>query len=161
MSISFPVHPPSSTKLYSSRSGCLLLPSQAQCLLLSFSTSLLGDMWHPCAFEDFCRFGYGFSPETTTIIRDTTPSPPLVPESSFAPCSTLCISISLVAQSCLTLCDPTDCSTPGLPVHHQHPKPAQTHVLSSWWCLPTISASVVPFSSCLQFFPASESFPVS
>ena len=44
MSISFPVHPPSSTKLYSSRSGCLLLPSQPQCLLLSFSTSLLGDI---------------------------------------------------------------------------------------------------------------------
>ena len=33
-----------------------------------------------------------------------------------------------VAQSCLTLCDPTDCSTPGFPVHHQLPKLAQTHV---------------------------------
>jgi len=33
-----------------------------------------------------------------------------------------------VAQSCLTLCDPTDCSTPGLPVHHQLPEFAQTHV---------------------------------
>ena len=32
---------------------------------------------------------------------------------------------------------------------------------SSWWCHPTISSSVVPFSSCLQSFPASESFPVS
>ena len=31
----------------------------------------------------------------------------------------------------------------------------------SWWCLPTISSSVVPFSSCLQSFPASGSFPVS
>ena len=29
----------------------------------------------------------------------------------------------------------------------------------SWWCHPTISSSVVPFSSCLQFFPASGSFP--
>ena len=28
-------------------------------------------------------------------------------------------SFSLVTQSCLTLCDPMDCSTPGLPVHHQ------------------------------------------
>ena len=28
----------------------------------------------------------------------------------------------------------------------------------SWWCHPTISSSVVPFSSCLQFFPASGSF---
>ena len=34
-----------------------------------------------------------------------------------------------VTQSCLTLCNPMDCSTPGLPVHHQLPKLAQTHVL--------------------------------
>ena len=31
----------------------------------------------------------------------------------------------------------------------------------SWWCHPTISSSVVPFSSYLQSFPASEPFPVS
>ena len=31
----------------------------------------------------------------------------------------------------------------------------------SWWCHPTISSSVVPFSSCRQSFPASGSFPVS
>ena len=31
-------------------------------------------------------------------------------------------------QSCLTLCDPMDCSTPGFPVHHQLPELAQTHV---------------------------------
>ena len=31
----------------------------------------------------------------------------------------------------------------------------------SWWCHPTISSSVVPFSSCLQSFPASGCFPVS
>ena len=31
----------------------------------------------------------------------------------------------------------------------------------SWWCHPTISSSVIPFSSCLQSFPASESFPMS
>ena len=31
----------------------------------------------------------------------------------------------------------------------------------SWWCHPTISSSVVPFSSCLQTFPASGSFPMS
>ena len=36
--------------------------------------------------------------------------------------------ISLVAQSCLTLCDPMDCSTPGLPVHHRLPEFTQTHV---------------------------------
>ena len=32
---------------------------------------------------------------------------------------------------------------------------------SSRWCHPAISSSVVPFSSCLQSFPASESFPMS
>jgi len=32
---------------------------------------------------------------------------------------------------------------------------------SSWWCHPTISSSVVPFSSCLQSFPASGSFQMS
>ena len=35
---------------------------------------------------------------------------------------------SSVAQSCLTLCDPIDCSTSGFPVHHQLPELIQTHV---------------------------------
>ena len=35
---------------------------------------------------------------------------------------------SSVAQSCLTLCKPMDCSTPSFPVHHQLPGLAQTHV---------------------------------
>ena len=35
---------------------------------------------------------------------------------------------SSVAQSCLTLCDPMDCSTPGFPVPHHLPKFAQVHV---------------------------------
>ena len=35
---------------------------------------------------------------------------------------------SSVAQSCPTLCDPMDCSTPGLSVHHHLPELAQTHV---------------------------------
>ena len=35
---------------------------------------------------------------------------------------------SSVAQSCPTLCGPMDCSTPGLPVHHQLPEFSQTHV---------------------------------
>ena len=35
---------------------------------------------------------------------------------------------SSAAQSCLTLCDPMDCSTPGFPVHHQLPETTQTLV---------------------------------
>ena len=38
------------------------------------------------------------------------------------------IQFSSVAQSCLTLCNPMDCSVPGFPVHHQLPELAQTHV---------------------------------
>ena len=36
--------------------------------------------------------------------------------------------INSVPESCLTLCDPMDCNTPGSPVHHQFPELAQTHV---------------------------------
>ena len=35
---------------------------------------------------------------------------------------------SSVSQSCLTLCNPMNCSMPGLPVHHQLPESTQTHV---------------------------------
>ena len=38
------------------------------------------------------------------------------------------VQFSSVAQSCLNLCDPVDCSTPGFPAHHQFPELAQTHV---------------------------------
>ena len=70
------------------------------------------------------------------------------------------VQFSSVAQSCPVLCDPMDCSTPGLPIHHQLP------VMGGWvntcplsqWCHPTISSSVVPFSSHLQSFPVSGSF---
>ena len=38
------------------------------------------------------------------------------------------VQFSSVAQLCPTLCDPMDCSMPGLPVHHQLPEFTQTHV---------------------------------
>ena len=38
------------------------------------------------------------------------------------------VHFSSVTQSCLTLCDPMNCSMPGLPVHHQLPEFTQTHV---------------------------------
>jgi len=38
------------------------------------------------------------------------------------------VQFSSVAQSCLILCDPMNCSTPGLPVHHQLPEFTQTHI---------------------------------
>ena len=48
-------------------------------------------------------------------------------------------------------------STPGLPVHHHLPEFTQTQCASSQWCHPAISSSVIPFSSCPQSLPASES----
>ena len=38
------------------------------------------------------------------------------------------VQFSSVTQSCLTFCNPMNCSTPGLPVHHQLPKFTQTQV---------------------------------
>ena len=65
-----------------------------------------------------------------------------------------------VTQSCSTLCDPMNHSTPGLPVLH-HLLEFTDSCPSTPWCHPAISFSVVPFSSCPQSLPASESFPVS
>ena len=53
-----------------------------------------------------------------------------------------------------------DCSMQGFSVLQCLLEFTQTHV-HSWWCSPIISSSVVPFSSHLQSFPASGSFPMS
>ena len=47
-------------------------------------------------------------------------------------CSHCSVQFNSVTQSFLTLCNPKDCSTPGLPVHHQLPEFTQTHV--HWVC---------------------------
>ena len=43
----------------------------------------------------------------------------------------------------------------------QTPRAYSNSCALSWWCHPTISSSVIPFSSCLQSFSASGSFPMS
>ena len=53
---------------------------------------------------------------------------------------------SSVAQSCLTLCDPMNRSTPGLPVHHQLPEFTQTHV--HW-----VGDAIQPYHSLLSPSP--------
>ena len=53
---------------------------------------------------------------------------------------------SSVAKSCLTLCDPVNCSTPGLPVHHQLPEFAQTHVYQ-------VSDAIQPSHPLSSLFP--------
>ena len=70
------------------------------------------------------------------------------------------VQFSSVAQSCPTLRShelqharpPCPSPTPRV---HSNSRP------SSWWCHAAISSSVVPFSSCPQSLPASESFPMS
>ena len=81
------------------------------------------------------------------------------------------VQFSPVTQSCPTLCNPMDSSTPDFPFHYQLLEFTQTHVHwvgdaiqptpLSWWCHPTISYSVISFSSHLQFFRASGSFQMS
>ena len=58
------------------------------------------------------------------------------------------VQFSSVAQSCPTLCNPMNSSTPGLPVHHQLPEFTQTHVHQ-------VSDAIQPS------FPASGSFQMS
>ena len=48
-----------------------------------------------------------------------------------------------------------------LPCPSATPRACSNSCLSCWWCHPTISSSVVPFSSCPQSFPASGSFQMS
>ena len=68
-----------------------------------------------------------------------------------------CCCCCSVAKSLLTLCDPVDCSTPGLPVPHHLPEFSQVHD----HCIPVISYPDPPSSFCPQCFPSSGTFPVS
>ena len=79
-------------------------------------------------------------------------------------CVLLCLfflffQFSSVTQSCPTLCNPMNHSMPGLPgwTPGVHPNSCPL----SWWYHPTISSSVIPFSSRPQSFPASGSFQMS
>ena len=71
--------------------------------------------------------------------------------------SSVHFSCSVVSNSL----QPHECSTPGLPVHHQLPEFTQTHVHPVDDAIQPSYPSVVPFSSCPQSLPASGSFPMS
>ena len=72
--------------------------------------------------------------------------------------------ISSVQFSCSVM---SDSMRPHELLHARPPCPSPTPRVhsnshpSSWWCHPAISSSVVPFSSCPQSLPGSESFPMS
>ena len=70
------------------------------------------------------------------------------------------VQFSSVTQLCLTLCDPMNHSTPGLPVHHQLLEFTQTHTHRVGDAIQP-SHPVVPFCFCPQSLPASGSFPMS
>ena len=63
-----------------------------------------------------------------------------------------------VAQSCLILCDPMDCSTPGFPVHHQLPKLTEIHVhtvgdaIQSSYSLSSPSPPILIFNNIRVFY---------
>ena len=71
----------------------------------------------------------GIEPSLLGLLHWQVDSLPLVPPQ-----------FSSVTQSCPTLCDSMDCSTPGFPVHHQLLEPTQTHVC---W----VSDAIQPFHS--------------
>ena len=77
--------------------------------------------------------------------------------SSHTPASS--VHFSSVTQSCQTLCNPMDTRQPSLSITHSRSLLKCTPL--SRWCHPTISSSVVHFSSCLQSFPALGSFQMS
>jgi len=64
-------------------------------------------------------------------------------------------------KSCSTLSKHVDCSIAWLPCPPQPPGVRSNSCPLSQWCHPTISSSVVAFSSCPQFSPATVSFPMS
>ena len=76
------------------------------------------------------------------------------------PCAISSVQFSSVTQSCLTL-QPHRLQHTRLPCPSPTPGVYANSCPSSRSCHPTISSSVIPFSSCLQSFPASGSLPVS
>ena len=67
--------------------------------------------------------------------------------------------ICSVTQSCLTI-QPHGLQHTRLPCPSPSPRVCPSSCPLSRWCHPTISSSVVPFSTCLPSFPASGSFPI-
>ena len=71
------------------------------------------------------------------------------------------VQFSSATQSCLNLCGPHGLQHARPPCPSPIPRAYWNSCPPSRWCHPAISSSVIPFSSCLQSFPASGSFPMS
>ena len=73
----------------------------------------------------------------------------------------LCISVQFTCSVVSESLQPHGLQHTSLPYPSPTPGACSNTRQLSQWCHPTISSSVVPFSSCLQSFPASGSFPMS
>ena len=97
-----------------------------------------------------------FPPHTIPLGRPSAPAPSIqyrgIKSENLISCS-----YCSVTQSCPTLCE---CSS-QVPFPSSTPRACSNSCPLSWWCHPTISSSVVSFSSCLQSSPASGSFHMS
>ena len=116
---------------------CIEVPSACACQV----ASVVSDSLRPTGLQPTRLLCPWDSPGKNTGMSRRALLQPLSPFSS-------------AAQSCRNVCDPMDCSTPGFLVHRQLRERAQTPIHpvgDAIW----ISSSVVPFSSCLQSFPAS------
>ena len=72
-----------------------------------------------------------------------------------------CFPVVVQSLSPVRLCNPMNCRTPGFPCPLLSPGVCSNSCALSWWCHPIISSSVFQFSSRLQSFPVSWSFPMS
>ena len=85
--------------------------------LLQHHSSKASILWHSAFFIVQLSYPYMTTGKTIALTRRTSVSKVIRSDQ-----------IRSVTQSCPTLCNPMDCSTPGLPVHHQLPEFTQTHV---------------------------------
>ena len=110
---------------------CLILCNHMCCSLPGFSVNgilharILQWVAMPSS-RGYLQFSQGSNPGLLYLLHWQVGSLPLLPP--WKSLLILSVQFSSVSQSCPTLCDPMDCSTPGIPVHHQLPELTQTYV---------------------------------
>ena len=120
-------------------------------------------LWHPIHRTEPL---YWFSQEIYTehfesLVKAHIAEHNFSPSWSLSPPPHPLLQFSLVAQSCLTLCRPHESQHARPPCPSTTPRVHSDSRPSSQWCIPAISSSVIPFSSCPQSLPTSQSFPMS
>ena len=90
--------------------------------------ALCNGMYRTLAF--LMQLSEGYSPATKGGLQNGHMRGFLRVLNYFLPFGSVSVQFSTVAQLCLTLCDPVNCSTPGFPVHHKLPEFAQTPIHS-------------------------------